>query len=162
MKNKGIDDFKEVLRQGMIANFKKDGYLTPIIFFYMKNQPIISMIPEELLGSRNKKELLAGMIRKICTEKPVLAAGIIFEANAAKMDCKSDLTKLVESGDIRVSELKEKQDIILMLFSTPEKEEMISYVVDCKNKTVGEPFADSANATGMQGTFSNFFSAKNN
>lgn len=162
MKNKSVNDFKEVLRQGMIANFEKCGYLTPVFFFYMDNHPIISMIPPELLGSRNGKELLAGMIRNICSEKPVLAAGIIIEANAAKMDKDNELTKLVENGDVRVSELKEKQDIILMLFSTPEKEEIISYVVDCKNKTVGEPFANGFDATGMQGTFSNFFTAKNN
>jgi hypothetical protein len=162
MKNKSIIEFKEVLRRGMIANFEKYGYLTPILFFYMKNQPVISIIPGELLGSRNGKELIAGMIRKICQEKPVLAAGIIIEANAAKMNEKSELTKLIENGDLKISELKEKQDIILMLFSTPEKEEIIMYVVDCKNKTVGEPFADGFDATGMQGTFSNFFTAKRN
>lgn len=162
MASKNIEDFKEILKQGMIENFQEHGYITPILFFYMESQQMISIIPPEFLSSYNGKNMLAGMIRKFCSENPVLATGIIIEASAAKMNTDSELAKLVENGDLRVSELKEKQDIILMIFSTPEKEEMISYVVDCENKTVGEPFADANEFTGFSGTFSNFFTAKKN
>ena len=82
------------------------------------------------------------------------------EANAAKIDANTELAKLVTNGDIRVSELKEKLDIIVLIFSTPEGEEIITYVVDCKNKVVGEPFSEGA--TNLGGKFSGFFSWNKN
>jgi hypothetical protein len=65
------------------------------------------------------------------------------------------------SGNVKVSELKESQDIILMIFSTPANEEMISYVVDCDNKTVGEQLTEGE-AEGVGGTFSHFFNWNKN
>jgi len=162
MKNTKLNDFKEILRQGMIENFERDGYLAPVFFFYEIGQPVISQIPNELLNNARGKQILAGIIKTICLKPTVLAAGIIIEANAAKLDDKdSELTKMVLNGDIRVSELKQSQDIIVMLFSTPSKEEVFAYAVDCKTKTVGEEFGDGE-LDGIGGTFSKFFDWKKN
>jgi hypothetical protein len=163
MENKGLIDFKEVLRQGMIQNFEKCGYIVPVVFFYMENNPVISMIPSEILSTNKGKDFLAGMIRNFCQANPVLAAGIIIEANAAKISPENnDVVKKVADGDIRVADLEEKQDIIMLVFSTPEKEEMISYVVDCENKKVLEPFGDVDGYSGVSGRFSHLFSWRKN
>jgi hypothetical protein len=161
MKSKELNEFKEVLKEGMIANFKKDGFLTPILFFYMENKPMIIPVPSELFSCSESKQILARIIQNFCQENPVLAAGIIIEANGVKMDGDSEMSKLVMNGDIKVSELKEKQDIIFMLFSTPENDDLISYVVDCKNKTIGEPFSVNE-ITNACGVFSGFFSWNKN
>lgn len=150
-----IEKFKECLRQAMIENFKKDGYLTPIVFFYMENQPIISQIPSELLSNQEGKQLLASMIRSFCQQNPVLATGIIIEAYSAEIHSDSEMSKLIENGNLRVSELKIKQDIIMLVFSTPERDELLIHPVDCKNILVGELISNYDGS--VSGVFSNFF-----
>jgi hypothetical protein len=160
MANNKLNDFKKVMENGMIENFKSFGFLTPVMFFLMNNQPMIKEIPSELLENSEGKQILSQIIKKICKEPNVTAGGIIIEAYAAKTNQDTELSKSLLNGDIRVSELKEKQDIIMMVFSSPEKEEMIAYNVDCKNKTVGEQFASDCDS--FDGTFSNFFDRNKN
>lgn len=160
MKNNLIE-FKEILRQGMITNFERDGYLTPIVFFFKNGAPVIEMIPPELLANSMGKEILALMLKKTCQEPNVLAAGIIMEAYGAKIDENNPNKDSIASGEIRVSELDEKQDIIVMLFSTPESEELIIYEVDCENKKVGSLFNDEE-MNKFDGLFSNFFTWNKN
>lgn len=160
MKNNLIE-FKEILRQGMITNFERDGYLTPIVFFFKNGAPVIEMIPPELLANSMGKEILALMLKKTCQEPNVLAAGIIIEAYGAKIDENNPNKDSIASGEIRVSELDEKQDIIVMLFSTPESEELIIYEVDCENKKVGSLFNDEE-MNKFDGLFSNFFTWNKN
>jgi hypothetical protein len=155
-----LNEFKESLHQTMIENFKRDGFLAPILFFFKDNNPIIGMIPPELLNTDEGKERLASIIKGVCGKPNVLAAGLIMEANAAKIDSNSELAKLITNGDISISELKEKQDIIVLFFGTPESEEIIAYTVDCKNKIVGKPFGKGA--TNLRGKFSGFFSWNKN
>lgn len=156
MKNEKLQNFKEIMRQGMIMNFEKSGNLAPVMFFYKAGEPAISLIPPELLSTLEGKQMLATLLKRICSEPDVIAAGIIIEAYGAKMDKDSELAKLVESGAMRISEIKEKQDIIVMIFSTPEGEECIAYEVDPKTKTVGRMFTDSE-AGEYGGNFSHFF-----
>jgi hypothetical protein len=155
IKNK-INDFKEVLKEGMIRNFKKDGCLTPVFFFLKDNIPIISQIPQYLLSSQEGKCALGNIIKRLCQEPNVFAAGIIMEAWGAKLEKDDERSKSLMNGDIRVRDLDNKRDIIMMIFSTPEGEEAISYVVDCKNKTIGEPFTGEE-MDKMAGNFANFF-----
>lgn len=160
MANKKLNDFKEMLKTAMIENFKLHGFLTPIMFFLRGQEHIISIIPNELLEDYEGKLLVSNTIKRICEEPNVIAGGIIIEANAAKVNADSEMAKLLLNGNIRVSELKEKQDIIMMVFSTPEKEEMIAYNVDCKNKTIGELLICDYDSYG--GTFSEFFDCNRN
>lgn len=162
MKNNELNEFKEFMRDCMIHNFENDGYLTPIFYFFRKGQPMLGMIPSEVLSSHEGKQQLATMIRNVCQDPTVIAAGIIIEAYGAKFENNNPLSKLVQNGDLRVSELKEKQDIIVMIFSTPEKDEIITYSVDCKNKKVGEQFAEPNFIGGFAGIFSNFFDRREN
>jgi hypothetical protein len=152
-----VDDFKEVMRNGMIENFKNDGFLAPFVFFLADNQPHITQIPNDMLKSTAGKVALAGNIKELCKSPEVHACGIIIEAYGAKMD--GEDAKKVFGGVVRVSELDEKQNIIIMIFSTPEKDESFSYVVDSKNKTVGEEFLQDTD--GMGGIFGNFFELRN-
>jgi len=161
MTSNKLNEFKEILIKGMVENFKRDGYLTPLLFFYKNGEPIGGEIPSELLASPEGKNFLAGIIRTVCREPNVLAAGIIMEANGAKIDNDTEMAKLVKNGNVRVSELKESQDIIVLLFSTPEKEELIAYTVNLENKTVGELFGGEE-LKGMGGIFSNFFTWNKN
>lgn len=150
-----VEEFKEVMRGGMVKNFMNNGHLVPVVFFYMKDQPYITQIPNDMLKSTAGKVALAGNIQEICKNPDILACGIIIEAYGAKINADSEDAKKVLDGVVRVSELDEKQDIIIMMFCTPEKEETITYLVDCKNKTVGEEFLQGAD--GMTGIFGNFF-----
>jgi len=150
-----VEDFKEVMRKGMVDNFKHHGFLTPVVFFYTKETPYISEIPHEMLGSTAGKVAIAGNIKERYKKANILSCGIIIEAYAAKVDADSETAKKVIDGVVRVSELDEKQDVIIMIFSTPEKDESITYLVDCENKTVGEEFLEGADR--MEGIFGNFF-----
>ena len=156
-----LNEFKETLIEGMVENFKRDGFLTPLLFFYKDGEPIIGEIPFELLESPDGKNLLAGIIRTICQEPNVLAAGIIMEANGAKIENDTEMAKLVKNGNVKISELKESQDIIVLMFSTPEDEALIAYTVDCKNKTVNELFGGEEMKK-IGGIFSNFFTWNKN
>jgi hypothetical protein len=161
MESKGLNDFKETLRQGMIQNFENCGYLTPILFFYIEGRPLISVIPPEVLSTREGKTELATIIRNFCQKNPVLAAGIIIEADAAKIypDDKEGIKAL--NSEIKVRDLEQKVDIIVMIFSTPEGDEMISYEVDYNTKKVGEPFGEGK-AERLGGIFANFFTWNKN
>jgi hypothetical protein len=154
MANKKIEDFKEVMKNGMLNNFQSSGFLVPVMFFMGGNEAVVSEIPKELLKDYEGKALLADMIKKICRQPDVIAGGIIIEAYAKSVSQNDEISKLLLNGDIRISELKEKDEIILMVFSTPEKEEAIAYYVDCLNKTIGKELP-KCNSAG--GTFSGFF-----
>lgn len=158
---KNTNDFKDAMHQGMIKNFERDGHLAPVLFLYKEGNPTIGEIPNELLSTPEGKDVLSGIIHNICLDPDVLAVGVIMEAYGAKIDKDNEMAKLVSEGNIRVSEMKEKQDIIMMVFSTPEKEEYFSYVVDCENKTVGEVFGEGTDHL-MKGRFSGFFNWKKN
>ena len=157
MKNKvTVEDFKEVMRSGMIANFKKDGYLVPVVFFYTEDGPHIAQIPNDSLKSTASKTSLALNIKALCIDPEILAAGVIIEAYGAKIDVNSENAQKVLDGEIHVRDLAEREDVIAMIFSTPEKDESIVYSVDCEKKTVGEAFTPE-DAEPMVGIFGSFF-----
>jgi hypothetical protein len=161
--NYKIEQFKEHMHQSMLMNFKKNGFLVPVIFFLFCGRSIIEKIPQNLLSSPEGKDHLANAIKHMCEDPRVTAAGIIIEANAAKIKADNELINSIFNGDVKVSELKEKKDIIIMVFSTFEGEEMISYVVDSSNKIIVEPFNDNDDNKGSYGgRFSNFFSWNKN
>ena len=161
MESKDLKEFKEHLTKSMILNFEHDGYLAPMVFFFIEGQPVIAPIPFPFLSNHEGKEILAGMIRSFCQSNPVLAAGIIMEAYGARLDADTELSKLILNGDVRVSELSEKQDIIVMLFSTPVGEELITFCVNPETKTVGEEFSGGGMSM-LQGVLSNFFTWNRN
>ncbi len=148
--------FRESLRYGMIENFKNDGYLVPILFFLEGDVPNIIRIPSLYFGSEEGHLMLADIIKEICTRPNVLAAGIINEASGVMMNDDSELAKLFFNGDITFSEIKDKKDIIVMIFSTPEGDEPIVYTVDIDSKTVLEEITDD-NVQNYSGIFSHFF-----
>jgi hypothetical protein len=151
-----VEDFKEVMRNGMLENFKRYGFLTPVAFVYLKEGPQIMRIPNEMLKSTASKTSLAQSIKALCIDPKVLSAGIVMEAYGAKININSDNAKKVLAGEMRVSELAEREDVIVLIYSTPEKDESIVYSVDCKEKTVGEAFTPE-DAEPMIGIFGNFF-----
>lgn len=159
MANKKIEEFKKIMKEGMIKNFKASGFLTPVMFFMRSNEAVVSAIPKQFLNDYEGKESLADLIRSVCKQPDVIAGGIIIEAYAKAVNKNDEMSKLLLNGSMRVSELKEKDDIIMMVFSTPEKEETIAFYVDCKNKTIGEQFPSDGS---IAGTFSNFFKLNKN
>lgn len=163
MKKTSIKEFKEVLRKGMIDAFSTDGRLTPIMFFYKGGQPIITEIPNTFLANSQGKIALANIMKKLCAESDTVMAGLIIEAYGAKLDGENitEETKAVLNGEKRVKDIEGRQDIIIMISSTPEGEEMISYVVDPDTKTVGEEFSGEG-ADQVSGTFSHFFNWNKN
>jgi len=154
-----LDQIRDTMCGAMITNFEKDGYLAPIVFFHKGDDILISEIPNELLSTQEGKSMIADIIKMVCSSPETTAAGMIIEAYGAKLDKDNTNAEDVMSGKKRVSDLEEKQDIIIMIFSTPEKEELISYVVDPEAKKVGEEFSPDE-CDKMAGTFSGFFSWK--
>lgn len=150
---------KKVMYDGMIENFEKDGFLQPILFFIKDGIPLIIPIPPDIIGTSEGKTRMIGMIKSMCTMPMVSGAGLIIEAYARKFNNDDELGKLVMNGDVKVKDLKDKEDIILMIFSTPEKETMTAHYVDCDNKVVGEKM-ESFDQLG--GLFSGFFNWNKN
>ena len=155
------DQIRDFMRGAMIENFERDGYLAPVTFFYTGDDIIISEIPNELLATQKGKSIIAATIKMVCSKPETLAAGMIIEAFGAKLDIEIDSqdSQDIISGKKKVSDLEKKQDIIVMIFSTPEKEELITYFVDPEAKKVGEQFG-AGEAGSVAGTFSDFFSQK--
>lgn len=154
-------EFKASMLKGMKAGFERDGYLVPIAFFLHQSlfdgkPPIPTLIPIDgnLLADYETKSRLSFAMHNMCKNPLIIAAGLILEANCAKFYKNDELAKLVISGAIRISELKDKNDIILMMFSTPVSEELFIYDVDVKNKIVGERYSETNEFTGI---FTNFF-----
>ena len=155
---KSIEDFKNSMVEKMKENFTTHGYLTPVMFFLKDGQLLINKIPNDCLASRQSKEMLAVTIKRICTEPNVLAGGIIIEAYLAKVSPDSESAKKALANKISVSQMPERVDAIVMIFSTPEKEELITYEVDCKNKIVKDMDEDMKKGVSTgKGTFSGFF-----
>ncbi|MFA5366336.1 MAG: hypothetical protein WC333_00235 [Dehalococcoidia bacterium] len=145
----------------MIANFENDGRLDPVMFFLKAGKPIIIRIPDFMFSSQKNKTIVSNSIKLFTHQPDVLAAGIIIEAWGAKLSDKDELVESLKKGEKQVRDLEEKQDVIIMLFSTPEKEEMIGYTVDCVNKKVCEKFSDGEDAS-YGGIFANFFTWNRN
>jgi hypothetical protein len=143
----------------MFDNFKEHGYLAPIMFFMINGAPKIGLIPRELLINYETKKQLRSIITDICKDKAVTCAGIIIEAYARQFKNDDPLVSLVMDGTLRVSELAVKNDIILMVFSTPETEYQCAYIVDVKNKTIDNALADGE-LESVGGVFGHFFSER--
>ena len=147
-------DFKKMMYEGMVEAFKKDGFLIPICFFLKDNTPIIVQLPDNAMADYESKSKLALVIKNMCMEEGVTAAGLVTEAYAAKFDKDDEMGNLVQNGSVRVSECKNKENIIFMVFSTPHKEEMIAHYVDCDKQEVGEKMESMEQ---FKGVFSGFF-----
>lgn len=155
-----IRAFKECVREAMLQNFEADGKLVPLFFFIKKGKPGVSAIPAEYFNSNEAKIKLSYSMKSFCKEKDVACAGIVFEAFVRVCDSKNEeeagINKLLLDGTLRVAQLNEKRDAIIMIFSTPDSEENISYYVDPATKTVKEQLpTPKGGDTG--GLFSNFF-----
>jgi hypothetical protein len=151
-----INIFKEGLRSGMIENFKQDGGLAPFVFYLRENEIKTIPVPDQILASQNGKAFVGQVIRAITHTPGVLATGIIIEAWGMKFKEDDKHFDSVMNGEMQVRDVEGRKDIILLIFSTPEKEEIIAYEVDCENKTVGEQFMGK-DAAQFEGIFANFF-----
>lgn len=158
--SKLIERVKDVFTKGMIQNFEQDGYLAPIAFFIKGDTPHIIPIQSDMINSVEGKIELSNIMKKICSEPTVLVAGIVSEAYSAKiMD--SSMVGIIERSDIRVHDLDNKEDIILLLISSPEGDDIVAYVVDIENKRVCERF-DKVGLNQFGGLFSGFFNWNRN
>lgn len=153
-----LNEFKESLKGSMIQNYKNDGYLTPVIFYLDEGKFIISKIPEILFNSDEGKNEVSSLLHLISQKPTVTVVGMIYEAYMTKQEKDNELIKLLENGSLRVSELKEKQDVLILLFSTFESETMIMVEVNSETKEIGEI---TENNTGG-GRFSGFFNINKN
>jgi hypothetical protein len=150
-----IEKFKDVMKEGMIKNFEADGCLMPVLFFIDNGELVISQIPNFIFMTEAGKDSLANLIKDKCVNPSIQAAGMVIEAWGAKIDAKSDAAKALLNNEISVSELDEKQDIIMLIFSTPTKSETIAYVVDADNKKIIKEFGEGIDL--ISGRFANFF-----
>jgi len=155
-----VQIFKEAMHISMVKNYEKDGHLAPVFFGLTTQGPIFQVIPRELLIPENK-EKLAIIIKQICKNPLVVAAGLILEAYGAMIHKDSEMAKLVLNGDMDMKDIKDKHDIIIMLFSTPEEEEFIAYFVDEKRKAITGKFSEEQ-CKDYSGTFSHFFNWNKN
>jgi hypothetical protein len=161
MNNPAIDAFKETLRLGMIKNFEIDGGLVPFIFYLKGDDAVTMPIPGSLLASQTGKAVVSNALRRITHEPGVLAAGIVIEAWGMKFKDDDKDFDSVMNGEMQIRDLDGRKDVILLIFSTPEKEEMIAYEVDCERKAVGEQFM-GRDVSQFEGMFANFFNWKRN
>jgi len=149
------EEFKESLRLGMIDNFKRDGHLAPVLFILKSGNPDVVVIPRHMLENKEAKSHLAQTIKRIAEIDDVEAIGIILEAYA-RSGKNDEMSKLLLNGNLTLSEIKDKDDAIVMIFSTPEEEEMIGYSVDIAKKAVLGRFPQMKGLD-AGGLFGNFF-----
>lgn len=159
LKSNKIKDFKEMVHKGMIECFERDGYLEPILFVLLNENTLVISIPNDFLSSQQGKQILASKIKEFCLLPDVLAIAMVIEAYGLKMDNDDELTKEVIDGKKRVSETDGKQDIIMMIVSTPEKDETKIYGVNLTEKKIINDFGEPDN---FKGIFSGFFNWKRN
>jgi len=153
-----LEMMQKVMEGKMIENYETHGHLVPVIAFISVDfETRIIPIPKEALEDARGKSVLVDMIKDACKEPEIAAAAIILEAYAKRVSSTEDeMAKLILSGNIRVRECKEKDDVLMFLFSTPNKEEMVTYFVDDKKKLVlGKVPGDQTGDIG--GIFSNLF-----
>jgi len=158
-----IEGFKKVMHDGMLKNFEVDGQLQPLVFFFYKKEdgyePVFAPLEGNLMGDRAYKKAIALALSKVCANPNVMAAGVITEAYGARIDVNNGVVKQLLDGKISVSELDEKDDLVILFFSTPVSEEVIVYIVDVKNKSIGEKYPKPSNFIGI---FSGLFGWKKN
>lgn len=150
-----LENFKNVMKEGMVKNFEADGCIMPVLFFVDNGELVVSEIPTYLLATEQGKDVLTTIIKNKCATPTVQAAGIVIEAWGAKLDADSEAATALMNNEIKVSDLDEKQDIIMLIFSTPTKSETIAYIVDCENKKILKDFSEGSEL--ISGRFSNFF-----
>ena len=62
MKNhmNNVEKFKETMKEGMIENFTRDGFLTPVYFILTEEGfPTIGIIPNEMISSSEGMDSVA-------------------------------------------------------------------------------------------------------
>ena len=157
--NEKIQWFKEAMHLSMIANYKRDGHLAPVFITFTTEKILITPIPRDLLKPENK-QALAASIKNVCKNPLILASVVIIEAYGAQVDPKSEVINQIMKGEIDMSDIDDKKDIIIMIFSSPEEEEFIAYYVDDKTKSVGERFCEEGD--NFEGLFSHLFAWNKN
>lgn len=157
--NEKIQWFKKLMHDNMLTNYKRDGYIMPVFITFSTEKILITPIPRELLMPENKP-VLANTIKRTCKNPLILASVVIIEAYGAQVAPDSEIIEQMNRGEIDMSDIKEKRDIIVMIFSSPEEEEFIAYYVDDETKTVGERFCEEG--TNFEGLFSHLFAWNKN
>lgn len=153
MKDRTIEDMKNVLIEGMRQNFEKDGFLAPVWFTLLPSGLNITPIPIKFFDNDSNKDALMVAIRKWCEVPEVKAVGLIHEAFAVTLKDDSEMLPLLQNGNLRVSDLRQRKDMIFLVVSTPEEEEFIAFYVDPISKRILE----SLPPTPAKGRFSDFF-----
>jgi len=154
-----IEWFKKTIHDSMLENYKRDGRLTPVFITFTNEEILITPIPSDLLKPKYKL-ILAEIIKETCKNPLILASVVILEAYGAQVEPDSEVVKLLKKGEIDMSDIEDKRDIIIMFFSCPEEEEFIAYYVDDKTKTVGNKFCE--NGGNYEGLFSHLFTWNKN
>jgi hypothetical protein len=163
IENTNIELFKETMINAMIKNFKNDGVVVPVLMFYNPIEPSIVNIPPEYLESNSGKIMLSEYIKSKCTDPKIIAAGMAIEASGAKIDIEKnpDIVDKIKRGEFRVEDADNVDDYIIFIFSTPEKDEIHSYIVDVENKKILDKL-DENQTEHVGGVFSKFFNWKLN
>jgi len=157
--NKKIQWFKKMTHDSMLLNYKRDGHLLPVFITFSTEKILITLIPRDMLKPENKPAL-AATIKNVCKNPLILASVVIIEAYGAQVDPKSEIINQIMKGEMDMSDIKEKNDIIIMIFSSPEEEEFIAYYVDDKTKTIGKRFCEEGD--NFEGLFSHLFAWNKN
>ena len=157
--NEKIQWFKKFMHDTMLENYKRDGHLSPVFITFSNEKILITPIPRDQLKPENK-QALATTIKNTCKNPLILASVVIIEAYGAQVKPDSEVINKIMNGEIDMSDIEDKHDIIIMLFSSPEEEEFIAYYVNDKTKTVGKRFCEEGD--NFEGLFSHLFAWNKN
>jgi hypothetical protein len=148
-----IEAFKESITKTMIQNFKDDGFLVPAIVALSIDAVVPAVVPEDLLSDEEGKAIIIGAMKRIAQVPGVKAVAFIFEAYGLMAVIGSEEDQQQAEGK-SLQDIKGSRDIIVCVLSTPERDEIVSYFVDPKQKLISEPFI--IGDTKMAGSFSKF------
>lgn len=146
----------------MRENFKLHGELAPIYFIITDGRLKIDVIPSENLETSEAKESLGRTFKVMCRNPKVSCFGTIIDAYVTTTDQNAEITKLLLSGAMKVAELKDKHDAMVLTIATPEEELVVMYLTDPKTRTILKriEYQSSEDKT-ANGNFMNFFELRN-
>jgi hypothetical protein len=155
-----VQEFKEEMHSLMLKTFQTLGNVIPSIFCLQDCQARLSIIPPEFINNADGNKSLSDIIENTCSSPSVQAMGLILQLKGFKT---GNLDEVIErtgndeaiyaieenSGEISFTNLKITSQILITIFSTPEKTEIFSYSVNEKNEIAGQIDVDLWNIRGF-------------
>ena len=123
-----LSDFVEKAK----ANFKKDGFLTPIFSAMIDGKPLIMIMP---VSSQQEKEEFSLKIQHLISKDRLTEYIMIYEAWAANIQNNLDDVRNWIATKGSLESWPDRKEIVMILYCSATEE--IKYTADIKDNLIG-------------------------